>query len=202
VWIDVGAHRGTILREMLTSAPQAEFLAFEPIPKFYQILKHEFPGSNVHVFNVALSDHSGEVSFNYVTTNPGYSGIKQRKYPSESETIEEIFVKTETLDSIMQTMHRGKASFMKIDVEGAELEVLSGSIGTLHRDKPIVVFEHGLGGSDYYNTRPEQVFELFSNCGLRVSSLSGFLRRRRPFTRDQFANIFYGRSDWYFVAHP
>ena len=71
VWIDVGAHKGDILREMLTSAPEAEFLAFEPIPKFYQILKNKFPGSNVHVFNMALSDHAGRVSFNFVTTNPG-----------------------------------------------------------------------------------------------------------------------------------
>ena len=202
VWIDVGAHKGDILREMLTSAPEAEFLAFEPIPKFYQILKNKFPGSNVHVFNMALSDHAGRVSFNFVTTNPGYSGFKQREYPSEAETIEEIFVKTETLDSIMQNMNLGKVNFIKIDVEGAELEVLSGSIETLRSYKPIIVFEHGLGAADYYKTRPEQVFELFSSCGLRVSSLSGFLRRRRAFTRDEFANIFYNGIEYYFVAHP
>src|SRR5262249_38429784 len=63
VWIDVGAHEGEILREMLTNAPEAEFLAFEPIPKFYQILKQRFPGSNVRVFNMALSDHASDVSF-------------------------------------------------------------------------------------------------------------------------------------------
>jgi FkbM family methyltransferase len=55
---------------MLTNAPEAEFLAFEPIPKFHQTLKHRFPGSNVHVFNIALSDYAGEASFNFVTTSP------------------------------------------------------------------------------------------------------------------------------------
>ena len=202
VWIDVGAHEGEILREMLTNAPEAEFLAFEPIPKFYQILKQRFPGSNVRVFNMALSDHPSEVSFNFITTNPAYSGFKQREYPSEEEIIEEILVQTETLDSVMQTMNLGKVRLIKIDVEGAELQVLAGSIKTLSRDKPIIVFEHGLGAAEYYNTRPEQVFELLSSCGLCISSLSRFLRRRRSFTKDEFTKIFYNRIDFYFVAHP
>jgi hypothetical protein len=34
-------------------------------------------------------------------------------------------------------------------------------MATLSRDKPIIVFEHGLGASDYYNTEPQQIFELF-----------------------------------------
>src|SRR6516225_8878701 len=79
---------------------------------------------------------------------------------------------------------------------------LSGSIKTLSRDKPIIVFEHGLGAADYYNTRPEQVFELLSSCGLCISSLSGFLRRRRSFTKKEFTKIFYNHIDYYFVAHP
>src|SRR5215831_3476297 len=165
VWINVGAHEGEILREMLTNAPDAEFLAFEPIPQFYQTLKYRFPGSNVHVFNMALSDRAGEVWFNFVTTNPAYSGFKLRKYPSENETIEEILVKTETLDSVIETINLGKVKFIKIDIGGAEFKVLSGSIKTLRHDKPIVVFEHGLGGADYYDTRPEQLFELLSSCG-------------------------------------
>src|SRR5262249_49627443 len=97
VWIDVGAHGGEILREMLTNAPEAEFLAFEPIPKFYQIMKQRFPGSNVRVFHMALSDHAGEVSFNSATTNPGYSSFQQRVYPSEEEIIEEILVRQKRL---------------------------------------------------------------------------------------------------------
>jgi FkbM family methyltransferase len=201
VWIDVGAHEGEVLREMLKNAPEANFLAFEPIPRFYQILKHQFPGTNVRVFNMALSDHAGEVSFNFVTTNPAYSGLKRREYPSENEVIEELRVKTDTLDSIMEAMKLGKATFIKIDVEGAELQVLAGSIRTLVRDKPIIVFEHGLGAAEFYGTRPEQVFELFSSCGLSLSSLSGFLRGRRSFTKEEFAQIFYNHSDYYFVAH-
>src|SRR5262249_26220258 len=93
-------------------------------------------------------------------------------------------------DSVMQTMNLGKVRLIKIDVEGAELQVLAGSIKTLSRDKPIIVFEHGLGAAEYYNTRPEQVFELLSSCGLCISSLSCFLRRRRSFTKEEFTKIF------------
>jgi hypothetical protein len=52
--VDVGAYRGTILREIIQIAPNGLHFVFEPIPTNYQYLIRKFP--NVRVFNIALSN--------------------------------------------------------------------------------------------------------------------------------------------------
>ena len=41
-------------------------------------------------------------------------------------------------------MRSGHAGFIKIDVQGAEYNVLSGAVQILRRDKPVVYFEYYL----------------------------------------------------------
>jgi hypothetical protein len=55
---------------------------------------------------------------------------------------------------------------IKIDVEGAELLLIRGARETIAKNKPVIVFEHGLGGADSYGHTPEQVFDLLIDCGL------------------------------------
>src|SRR5881628_1427037 len=59
--IDVGCHRGLILRQMLRRAPQGRHFAFEPVPDQFGKLLEKFP--NAKIFNVALSDTHGECTF-------------------------------------------------------------------------------------------------------------------------------------------
>jgi hypothetical protein len=92
--------------------------------------------------------------------------------------------------------------FIKIDVEGAELEVLEGAIGTLKRAKPIVAFEHGLGGADVYDVRPEDIFDLLNGCGLEVSLMEDLLAGGPPLNRAGMARQFDEHLNWFFVAHP
>src|SRR4051794_17102089 len=106
--------------------------------------------------------------FNMLISNPSYSGLKRRRYDREGEIIVQITVKTAPLDTILPANFR--LGFLKIDVEGAELQVLEGAAETISRNKPFVVFEHGLGGSDYYGTTPTSVCDLLTQrCGLSIS---------------------------------
>ena len=74
----------------------------------------------------------------------------------------------------------------------------------LRRNRPFVVFEHGLGAADCYGTRPEQVFDLLSDCGLRVSLMKDWLEHgsARAFTRAAFAEEFDTGRNFYYLAHP
>jgi len=95
--IDVGCHQGSFLKEMLHFAPQGTHFAFEPLPELYQGLLKSFEDvPNAHIFDCALSDAEGTASFQHVATNPGFSGLRQRKY-ERVEKIEEITVKTNLL---------------------------------------------------------------------------------------------------------
>jgi hypothetical protein len=85
-----------------------------------------------------------------VRTDPAYSGFKRRDYP-RAEEIETIEVRTEQLDDCLPVGY--VPHLIKIDVEGAEQQVLEGAVGTIRLHKPIVIFEHGRGSAEYYGGR-------------------------------------------------
>ena len=202
VCIDVGCHEGSILRLMMKYAPNGTFFAFEPIPHLHEKLKERFKHQNVQIYDLALSDSKGTSSFNYVITNPGYSGLKKRRYDRPHEEDTQIEVKTELLDTVLSHEEVGRISFIKIDVEGGELQVMRGAQTLISRDKPIIVFEHGLGASEYYGTKPEDVFDLLCNtCGLRISLLSNWLRGKPSLDLEALRDQYYHGRNYYYIAH-
>ena len=89
-------------------------------------------------------------------------------------------------------------SFIKIDVEGAERLVLEGAMHTISRYQPTVVFEHGRGAANHYDTGPEQIFALLSGqAGLRIFDLDG----RGPYTEADLVETFDRGLSWNFLAH-
>ena len=196
--VDVGSHKGELLKEMRTLAPKGKHYAFEPIPELFKDLKSKYNG-NTTVYNVALSDEKGTSSFQHIVSKPAYSGMKLRSL-DHNATVEEIQVKTEMLDNIVQDA--SSIDLIKIDVEGAELQVLKGAKKVLNESKPLVIFEHGLGASDHYGTKPEHIYGLLSECGLAVSLLPDYLEGNAALSLDQFKEQFYRGTNYYFVAHP
>ena len=163
------------------------------------MLAESFRG--VNVYDLALSDTPGEASFHQVISNPDYSGFRRREYPRQHETIELVQVKTELLDRVIPESL--PVPFIKIDVEGAELQVLRGAVNTIGKNKPIIVFEHGLGAADYYGIAPEEVYDLLTaQCGLYVSLMDSWLKGNNPLRREEFADQFYRGTNYMFVAHP
>jgi FkbM family methyltransferase len=190
--VDVGSHLGEALREMLRVAPHGRHIAFEPLPEFSARLAKEFPG--VDVRPVALSDHRGQASFTHVRTRPGYSGFKRRPYPAAEET-ETITVAVDTLDEALPPEYR--PALIKIDVEGAEREVLEGGMRTIATYKPTLVFEHG-DAAAAYGTAPATIFELVCDeAGLRIFDLDG----NGPYSREAFSETCERGEYWNFVAH-
>jgi FkbM family methyltransferase len=201
VTVDVGAHTGLILKHLVRRAPGGRHFAFEPIPHCFQTLKEQFGHlRGVELFECALSAEPGSSSFQHVVSRPTYSGLKARRMDRPNEEIVPITVKCARLDDMIPA--DVKVDFVKIDVEGGELGVLQGGVATLRRSKPVVVFEHGLGGADYYGTEPEQVFDLLhGQAGLNVSLMLRFLKGSPPFTRAEFAENFRTGQNYYFIAY-
>jgi FkbM family methyltransferase len=202
MFIDVGCHEGDILRIMMRENPGARFLAFEPIPSLFRQLARDFRQPNVKVFDLALSDARGSTTFNYVVTNPAYSGIRKRRYDREGERDQIIEVQTDTLDHVLEMEGNPEVAFIKIDVEGAEYLVLRGGEETIRRCKPVIVFEHGLGGSDSYGKGPRDIHDLLvERCGMKISLLPDYLLGRRALTKEAFSRQFLEGLNFYFVAH-
>ena len=197
--IDVGCHKGEILNFIIELAPNGKHFAFEPIPELYNHLKSNF--SDVKIFPFALSDRNGKASFNYVKNAPAYSGIKKRKYAIENPDINEIEVDVKKLDDIIP--ENTTISLIKIDVEGAELGVLKGAKKILSKNKPYIIFEFGLGASEFYNTQPEDIYNLLvSEVGLQISTLQDWLKKKDSLDSTEFKKCFHTNCDYYFIAHP
>lgn len=199
--IDIGCHKGEILEEILKRAPQGKHMAFEPIPFFYQQLKENFKDKNVEVFDVALSDSAGETTFNYVVDAPAYSGIKKREYKIKEPKIEKLTVKLEMLDHLLPRDYQ--LDFIKLDVEGAEFNVLKGAEKTLKKYSPVVIFEFGLGASDHYNVNPSEFFKFLCNtCNYQIFLLDAFLKDKTSLTEDKFLEVYKNNKEYYFIASP
>lgn len=87
-------------------------------------------------------------------------------------------------------------------LRGGEMQVLYGSFETLKRCKPFIVFEHGLGASEYYGTKPEQVFDFLNSCGLKVSLMKRWLKGCPELSRNEFVEQYDMRYNYYFIAYP
>jgi FkbM family methyltransferase len=200
--IDVGCHAGVMLDEILKFSPDGSHYGFEPLPDLSEKLMEKFLHiENVLIKNSALSDFSGISNFQHVVSNPGYSGLKQRRYDRPNEEIHQISVKTERLDDIIPIAMR--ISFIKIDVEGAELQVLRGAVETIKRSHPAIVFEHGLGAADCYETTPEDVYDLLNDtCGLKCFTMERWLSKNgaENLSRNQFSDEFRSGRNYYFLA--
>jgi FkbM family methyltransferase len=199
-FIDVGCHKGEVLDIVLHHAPNGIHYGFEPIPNMYEALVLKYANrANCHISNVALSKESGTATFNYVMSNPSYSGLRKRQYDRSGEQDTTITVVTEQLDRFLPTNYT--PHLIKIDVEGAELFVLEGAAETLRRCQPIVIFEHGLGASEFYEATPERVYDLFAGCNMQVSLMKRWLKGQPALTKAEFSAQFHQKTNYYFIAY-
>ena len=199
--IDVGCHKGEMYSMYFRYAPQGKHLAFEPLPDYFEFLVKKFGNRNGNIFKIALSDSHGTSPFNFVKNLPAYSGLKKRNYAVKSPDIEVIDVQTERLDDLLDK--NVKVDFIKIDVEGGEFGVLKGAQQTLINWKPNVVFEFGLGASEFYGTKPGDLYDyLIDTCGLRISLMKSWLNHFPVLSREEFIKQYHQKINHYFIAHP
>ncbi len=197
--IDIGCHKGEILDIILKFSPDGKHFGFEPLPFLFDKLINNYK-NNATILPFALANEGGFSTFQYVKNAPAYSGIKKRKYDIENPEIEEIKVELKKLDDVIPP--NIKIDFIKIDVEGAELGVLKGGKELLKKYKPTIIFEFGLGASDFYGTSPADMFIFITEeIGLKISLIESFLKNDDPLNLKDFDYYFNNNKEYYFIAH-
>ncbi len=136
-FIDVGAHIGTLA--IFWTDYYEGGIMIEPNPSSFKVLKKNIKINNIRnallIPQGAFSKNEHKKLF-LNELNSGRASIKE-----ESST--PIIIEVKRLDYILKEkkIDPQDISFIKIDVEGAELEVLKGAKEILKRGKPIIVFE-------------------------------------------------------------
>lgn len=151
VVFDVGANIGDHTQAYLEACDLV--YAFEPHPLSFQCLQHNCPGA--HVFNIALSDEKGELSFRGLD-NVGASRVR----PDGG-----IKVEAARLDDLALPAPQ----FVKIDVEGFEPKVLKGMKETLRQHRPLVFIEVNAGALADNGFSAEDIRKVFDDLGYSYS---------------------------------
>ncbi len=173
-FVDAGANKGdfSLIAAALLKGT-GKVLAFEPAPANVKWLQKSVAlnrYTNVRVCDVALADGNGTASL-YLGEKSGWHTLVPG-LPHRNAAV--ITVGKSTLDGFLEKSQETKVDMLKIDVEGAELQVLEGARHTLDRNKDIVLL---------IDTHP--------SLGVSPKTLSDFLVARgfgiyelqRPFDR-------------------
>tara|TARA_A100001015_G_scaffold300751_1_gene386631 strand:- start:288 stop:581 length:294 start_codon:yes stop_codon:yes gene_type:complete len=92
-----------------------------------------------------------------------------------------------------------KIDLIKIDVEGAEFNVLKGAKRILKEYRPIIIIEFGLGASNFYKVNPVEVYK-FKKMGLKLYTLKSFLKSESSLTLTEFKDHYRLNDEYYFIA--
>lgn len=133
VVIDVGAHMGFFSMKVAKSVKK--LLAVEPDPVNFKFLLYNIQSNKldekVAPIKIALGEKHGKI---FLDRNAyGYGRSKSTKTKTDYQS--DMW----TLDELMTKKGINNVSLIKIDTEGFELDVLKGSVKTLHSFKPDLI---------------------------------------------------------------
>jgi FkbM family methyltransferase len=180
--IDIGAHAGrhtSVFAAIVGVGGWVE--AFEPIPHLFSELQRRFDGSpQVHLHNQALSNSAGAMAFTVVPDALELSGLRERLPAEDMARSATIMVDVSTLDLLSTRLQR--VDYMKIDVEGAEIDCLDGGGAMLRRFRPLISVEYGRPSYSLYGNQARTLYDTAQRHGYVISDL--------------FANVMSGLEEW------
>lgn len=148
VFFDVGSHFGYFsLLALRLVGPTGQVHAFDPTPSTFQVLSKNLAGRpNVRLNNAAAYSSDDTLTFNdfgveYSAFNSLYAGKIERD-ERRGLTPRSVQVNAVALDGYIA--RTGVVpDFLKIDAEGAELDILRGMERTLAEKRPMLTLEVG-----------------------------------------------------------
>lgn len=132
IFIDGGAFRGETSKKFsLWAKSYKEIIAFEPDAFNVEVCRETLRSvENVTVLQAGLWENNEKLSFKRAGDEGASSEVNKNGLNEERDGLLEV--DGVALDSII----KGKVSFLKLDIEGAELKALYGAKGIIQRDRP------------------------------------------------------------------
>jgi FkbM family methyltransferase len=152
--------------------PNGHFVAFEPVAANAQQIKHNAElntFTHVRVREEALADEDGQAAFR-ASAESGWGKLAHVGAVNQETAIIEVPVRK--LDSVTAGGTLPRDHLIKIDVEGAEVDVLRGAVETLRAARPFLLVElHGTNAkvADLLLELDYQVGVLGSSASIRES---------------------------------
>lgn len=164
VVVDLGANTGLAVLDTKLKHPKARVYAWEPDPYLANIMRENLEAHEVHdveIVEAAAWTSDGEATF----ASDGRATGSVQGAGELGGTI----VQTRDIAAWLEDLPHERIQLLKIDIEGAELELLPHIRHHLHRCDNLIVEIH-LGDEDE-GTLVSSIFELVEGSGLKLQHL-------------------------------
>lgn len=200
IGIDIGASQGEFSEIMIRASNKVEHIFIDARVEAIAFLNKKFQNQNAKILHLCLSDKKEMVNFNIAIDNPGYSGMRQTKAATDISKSKIISVQTCPLDEVPMNVEY-KVSFIKIDVEGAELKVLNGAKNLILKNKPIIAFESTEYLNEYGSTAND-IFDFFDKINYEINSSIGYINKLPSYQKKMFEFVHASKQVYFFYASP
>jgi FkbM family methyltransferase len=170
--VDVGASDGSWTLECMEIFDKANYFLVDPLP-INQAKLSQLANRNSHV-----AYFSGAVGSKLGRTKMFSHGDQSSLIPGvfESDANNQIEVELQTLDNLFETKQFARPDFIKLDVQGFELEVFKGAAECLRQAKVLLVETHIQPSYENAPFAHEIITEL-GRHGFRIFDLCSYVQR-------------------------
>jgi FkbM family methyltransferase len=196
--LDIGAYYG--LYSLTASAlvgKRGRVIAFEPSPFQRKRLHWNLRlnrSQNVSVENLALGVSIGQQTlFSITGESAGYASLRK---PAIGAIFDPIVVQVTTLDEYLRNHRIDTVDFIKVDVEGGEMDVFKGAVELLRKQvRPVILCELEDVRAEAWGYKAKEAAAFVESFGFRWF---------RPLPKGNLAPLKgnYGQSERNFVAIP
>lgn len=168
---DIGANIGAFSLKLGLALSKRgvkyKIIAFEPNLSVVSLFKRNLELNpelrrNVELYPIAIGAEEGEGFLEYTTANSGGGSITPVSHKGT------VRIKVRTLDTLVAEMKISRLSFLKIDVEGYEPNVLKGAEKTISRFKPALYIEVTEKWYRRIGYSSNELFTYLNNQGYRI----------------------------------
>lgn len=180
VVLDVGANIGFVSL-LLSKIPNITIFSFEPVARTFELLKKNIEQNQARMiapFNLGFSDKkqrlfigppTGSQHPRYKTGNKktGLFSVHASHTGKDAEEFGEMAEFT-TIDLFCEEQNLQEVNYIKIDVEGHEMNVLHGATKTLQRFRPILQVEFHSITMKLANRDPKDLLDILKSQNYQI----------------------------------
>jgi len=144
--LDIGSNIGYyVCLESNSVGQNGKVIAIEPSPTNFKYLKKNVELqriSNVEIFNFACGNEAGEIDF-FISDRSNWSRVASKDFidaPPDA-IVKTIKVPIKKIDSFIQEKSLTQLDYIRMDVEGYEVNILKGMQKTIEKFKPLLHIE-------------------------------------------------------------
>lgn len=146
VLFDVGANIGKYALTLLKTFPESSNIyGFEPSKKTFEELKRNLGVHDVKLFNIGFGEKKEHINLYSIGENTTLASAYQRE-SNENETVHVEQIEISTIDAFCKNHNIDKIDFLKVDVEGYEINVFKGA-SEMFKNNKINTIQFEFGGT-------------------------------------------------------